>query len=414
MKKYISYGDDNIIRVISSSNFTPLYRESGDHVSKTSKPVELYQKFRQNNKKKLKIALICNWNQQCGISTYSKFIFDELKSYADDYKIFSEYQINGDSIDNDHLIHCWKRGENLKNLTKKIKEYKPNFILIQHEWGIFPKAGHFMSFIQEIKRLNIPILVALHSVYNHLDKLIPLSVLDNVIVHSEGAKNLLKSLNFKGNIFVVPHGCPLPKKYEEVWNTFQTPYLIFGYGFGFKYKGVEVAIEAIKHLKNTDPKFKNILYIYVCSESDTNKGIHEHYYYTLMDKVESENLQENVLLIKGFLDETTLDIYLKTVKMVIFPYVSDPNNNVFGSSGAIKIAMSYGSPVIGSSSHLFDDIDGYVIRISNHLELANEIDKLFSSSDYRKQMVELAHKYISENTWSITAERYFNVIKQMS
>jgi glycosyltransferase involved in cell wall biosynthesis len=307
--------------------------DSKGHVTNTDDPISLYQRFIKKEDKDIpiKIGYVCNWNQQCGISTYSKFIFDELKLLVDEYKIFSELPFGQEEDTKENIVYCWKRGEHLKKLLNEIKEYNPNFILIQHEWGIFPKAGFFMSFITELKRLHIPVIVALHSVYDHLDKIIPLSVLDNVIVHSDNARGLLKRLKFKGNVFVIPHGCPEVKKYEEVWNIFQTPYLIFGFGFGFKYKGVDIAIDAIKYLKETDEKFKDILYVYVCSESDTNKGIHEYYYNTLSEKVEKEGLEDNVLLIRGFLEDEMLDVYLKTVKMVIFPYISDPTNSVFGS-----------------------------------------------------------------------------------
>jgi len=413
VKKYISYGKDKSVKVISTSDFELV--DSKGHVTNTDDPISLYQRFIKKEDKDIpiKIGYVCNWNQQCGISTYSKFIFDELKLLVDEYKIFSELPFGQEEDTKENIVYCWKRGEHLKKLLNEIKEYNPNFILIQHEWGIFPKAGFFMSFITELKRLHIPVIVALHSVYDHLDKIIPLSVLDNVIVHSDNAKGLLKRLKFKGNVFVIPHGCPEVKKYEEVWNIFQTPYLIFGFGFGFKYKGVDIAIDAIKYLKETDEKFKDILYVYVCSESDTNKGIHEYYYNTLSEKVEKEGLEDNVLLIRGFLEDEMLDIYLKTVKMVIFPYVSDPTNSVFGSSGAIKIAMSYNMPVIASKSHLFDDIEGYAIRIGDYKELATEIDNLFSSEDYRNQVINKAHDYIEENTWKKSAERYFDVIKEV-
>jgi glycosyltransferase involved in cell wall biosynthesis len=409
VKKFISYGKNKSVNIISTSDFEQIHPQESS-VDKIEEPISLYQKIKKDTDiSKIKLGYICNWNQQCGISTYSKFIFDELKNNINEYKIFSEVPFQEVDYD-ENISYCWKRGENLKNLVSEIKEYNPNFLLLQHEWGIFPKAGYFMSFITEIKKLHIPIIVVLHSVYDHLDKIIPLSILDNVIVHSNAAKDLLRKIKFKGNIFVVPHGCPPVKKYDEVWNIFQTPYLLFGFGFGFKYKGVEVAIEAIKYLKETDEKFKNILYIYVCSESDTNKGIHEYYYNILHSKVEEYGLEDNVLLIRGFLEDSMLDIYLKTVKMVVFPYISDKNNSVFGSSGAIKIAMSYNIPVIASKSNLFDDIDGYAIRISNYKELASEIDKLFRSEDYRKEAIQNAHNFINDNTWEKSAERYFNAI----
>jgi glycosyltransferase involved in cell wall biosynthesis len=221
-------------------------------------------------------------------------------------------------------------------------------------------------------------------------------------------------MKFGGDIFVIPHGCPEIREYKEIWNIFQTPYLIFGYGFGFKYKGVEVAIDAVKYLKENDPKFKNILYVYACSESETSKGINNNYYNSLVDKMEKENLTENILLLKGFLQPEILDVYLKTVKMVIFPYVSDPIDGVFGSSGAIKIAMSYNIPVIASKSHLFDDVDGHVIRAEDYKELATEIDKIFSNSTYRQETIDKAHDYINKNTWKLCSDKYIDVVNKIT
>lgn len=183
--------------------------------------------------------------------------------------------------------------------------------------------------------------------------------------------------------------------------------------FGFKYKGIDVAIDAIKYLKDTDAKFKDILYIYVCSESDTNKGIHDNYYDMLSEKVEKEGLENNIILIRGYLEDNMLDTYLKTVKMVIFPYIQDANNSVFGSSGAIKIAMSYNIPIIASKSHMFDDIEGYVPRTLDYKELAEEIDKIFSDSNYREKVINDSHTYIKNNSWKITAQRYLDCINEV-
>jgi glycosyltransferase involved in cell wall biosynthesis len=407
MRKFIFYGKNKNVNVISSSKIDINGMES----IMTDESVELNQKFNNVNAK-TRMAYVCNWNQQCGISTYSSFILEKLKNKIDEFKIFSEKFNNNYIIETDSISYCWERGKSLEDLSSSIKKFKPSVILLQHEWGIFPNITYFMSFLIEMRRCNIPVIVVMHSVYEHLDKQIPLSVIDNVIIHSEVASDILKKFKFKGKIFLIPHGCPDVKVYEEVWNIFQTPYLIFGFGFGFKYKGIETAIDAVKHLKETDEKFKNILYVYVCSESVNNKSIHDNYYDSLYEKIETEGLKDNVLLIKGFLEPEMLDIYLKTVKMVIFPYISG-NNTVAGSSGAIKIAMSYDLPVIASNSNLFSDVDGYVIRTADHLELANEIDKLFSDSNYRTQTIQKSHEFIKLNSWESSSQKYFDAIREV-
>lgn len=415
MKKFIYCGENNKVQITSTSKFTVL-NKLNSNIVKTVDKIELHQEIDLKSDNKIRLAYICNFGQHCGISTYSKFILDKLRDKVDQVKVFSEYPIQQNSIETtvDYDIEfCWKRGEPLHSLVSKIKEFNPTKILIQHEWGIFPNSGYFMSFIIELKRLNIPTVVVTHSVYNHLDKQIPLSVIDNIIVHSTTAYNLLKTFKFKGAITVIPHGCPEVNQSEEIYNIFQTPYLLFGYGFGFKYKGVEIAIDAIKSLKDKYPeKYKDILYIYVCSESENNKGIHENYFSILSEKVKSLFLENNVLLIKGFLEPELLDIYLRTVKMVLFPYILE-TNGVYGSSGAIKIAMSYNVPIIASQSNLFDDVEGYITRISDSEGLSLEIDKIFSDNNYRIQNILKSHQYIQNTTWDIVTDKYLEILKSL-
>ena len=405
--KYVSYNKDNTVKVISSTSFS----SNDENVIPISEAVELYSKVQLESDAPIKIAYVCNWNQKCGISTYSKFLFDELQYLVQDYKIFSEQ--GNEQIEDEKITYCWKRGESLRQLTNSIEDYKPSLVLIQHEWGLFPNASYFMKFILDLDKLNIPHLVILHSVYEHLDKTIPLSVLKNVVVHSPVAKEVLKKIKFPGKITVIPHGCPAVNEDPELWNVFQNPYTVFGYGFGFKYKGVDMAIDAVNHLVKNDPKFKNLLYIYVCSESENNKGIHNAYFDSLNVKVKELDLEDNIILIKGFLSDELLSNYLRIVKLCIFPYISETNNVVYGASGAIKIAMSYNIPVIGSVSHLFDDLEGVVPRIYNYLELVSEIDKIFSDHTLRIELIKKNHDYLTKNSWKNSSLLYLEEMKRI-
>lgn len=408
MKKYFSCDDDKVINIVSSTPFVSL-----NNITMTStENLELYNKIKKINMEDLRLGFVCNWDQHCGISTYSTFLLNSLKDKANEYKIFSEYLEEKDNTE--EISYCWKRGEKLNDLIKEIKAWKPNFLIIQHEWGLFPNASHFMKFIIDIERLKIPYLVTTHSIYYHLDKTIPLSVIKNIVVHSEAGKQVLLDTHFQGNINVIPHGCLDLNTKGELWNIFKNPYTLFGYGFGFKYKGVDMAIDAIKRLKDIhQDKFKDILYIYICSESENNKGIHNEYYDNLSKKVEELGLDNNVLLIKGFVDENILENYLRTVKLVLFPYIQEESNTVYGASGAIKIAMSHNVPVIASNSHLFDDLNDIVPKISNHIELATEIDKIFSSWEYKDELIKRNHEYILKNSWDNIANKYIKVISDI-
>jgi glycosyltransferase involved in cell wall biosynthesis len=199
------------------------------------------------------------------------------------------------------------------------------------------------------------------------------------------------------------------EKKEELWNIFQTPYALVQFGFGFSYKGVDRVLDTIHHLKTTDKKFESIFYCYLCSENAHTSVIHTQYHSALMDKIDKLGLGDNAVIIRKFQTEQTINHYLRTAKIALFPYINDPKNKVYGASGAIRIAMSNSIPVIASNSHMFDDLDGVLPRPGGHVELAKEIDKIFSDEAYRKDLVNKADKYIKENNWDVTADRYLEL-----
>jgi glycosyltransferase involved in cell wall biosynthesis len=100
-------------------------------------------------------------------------------------------------------------------------------------------------------------------------------------------------------------------------------------------------------------------------------------------------------------------------KVAIFPYVNNPNNTVFGSSGAVRVALANRIPVITSESHLFDDLEGVVPRPANHYELANQIDEIFSNGEYRQELVEKGQAFVLENSWELVATKYINLYESV-
>lgn len=368
------------------------------------------------NPKEMKIAIICNWRTPCGISTYTQFLVESLRKEVKEIKIFSEIEKKADTSHDveENVVRCWTRGESLLDLIKNIKEWNPNFVLIQHEFGIFPKATNFLQLIQGLE--EIPHAAVFHSVYsNHYDKTICTSAIKNIICHSEEAKNTLIQTGHDTNyIQVIPHGCIEYPELTELWNIFQTPYAILQFGFGFFYKGVDRAIQAISILKENNPeKYKNIFYCYLCSESANATGTHAQYHKYLNNLINDLNLKDNVVIIRKFHSETIIKNYLRTVKLGIFPYVTDPNNIVYGASGAIRIALACKIPIIGSESHMFDDLNNVIPRPNSAKELALEIDKIFSDDNYKNILLSKTEKYLKENNWEISANRYIKAIQNI-
>jgi polysaccharide biosynthesis protein PslF len=415
---WIALNKKNIIMAISEKPFsiTGFTTKEVDIDAKTDWHTLIGKKHIIGDPKKphnLKIAFICNWNDPCGISTYSKYLVDAVIPKVSEVHIFSEIapEINDDPP---FVTRCWERGKSLKPLIDKLHAYQPDFIVIQHEFGIFPKATFFLQLLQGIE--DIPYIVTMHSVYEHLDKAVCTAAVKNIVVHSEEGKNVLKRLGNNNNIYVIPHGCvEYPDNDKgELWNIFQTPYAIVQFGFGFFYKGVDRVLDAIHYLKNSDKKFQEIFYCYLCSDNYHTSLVHAQYYDFLMKKIEDLHLEDNAVIIRKYQSDQMIKSYLRTAKLAVFPYVGDPKNMVYGASGAVRIAMACGTPVIASSCHQFDDLEGVVPRPHDYLSLAKEIDKVFSNESYKKKIIKDTDDYVDKNNWDVTAERYINLYYSVS
>lgn len=369
--------------------------------------------YPQKDIKDLKVAIICNWGDKCGIATYSAFLTGAMVSKVSSIKIFSESSEDAEDISLPvEVERCWKRGENLISLADKVIDWEPDLVIIQHEYGIFPNAFYFMQLMQSLS--SIPTAVVMHSVYRHLDKIIYAEAVPHIVVHTDEAKQVLKEMGNTSRIYVIPHGCVDKTDQGEVWNIMRSPYTVMQFGFGFRYKGIEQAIRAVAHLVRTDPKFENLHYFYLCSVNSHNEAACQSYVDDLNELVKELGIRKNVAIVLKYQTEQMLNLYLRLAKMVVFPYVTSKDNEVFSASGAARIAMASGRPVICSDAHLFDDMGGVLPRPKDYLELAKEIDEIFSNETYRNSILKKSEDYIAANTWNISADRYLSMYKSIT
>jgi glycosyltransferase involved in cell wall biosynthesis len=419
---YLLYDENQIIRIVSSNKvkcdglFHVQVEDNRDWNKLIYKklPVEVLEAIGAKTRKAhadLRVAIICNWNDRCGISTYSSFLVNALKSKVNAIKIFSEFSDDASYTDEPNVVRCWKRGEDLEKTVKLVKEWSPDFVIIQHEYGIFPNAFKFMQLMSALDK--IPYAVVMHSVYHHLDKAVYSESAKNIIVHSNEAKSLLRTIGNTNNIYVVPHGCVQFKETQELWNICVNPYTILQFGFGFAYKGVDRALHAIAHLKAVNNKYENLQYIYLCSTNSHNYAANAEYCKKLTQLAKDLGILPNIVIIQKYQTEEMINLYLRLGKIAIFPYVIDPQNEVFGASGAIRIALANKRPVIASESHLFDDLEGIVPRPTNHIELAKEIDKIFSQTEYRDGLVEKSFNFVKDTSWDVAAQSYLAAYDQI-
>lgn len=360
----------------------------------------------------LKLALVGNWKMKCGIATYSENLWPELAKHVGDFRLFIEKNdqptgptnVLGDTaIAPERVIPCWKRGEPLGELVRAIKAYDPDVIHIQHEFGIWSNAGYWLSMLSQLSDYRV--IVTFHSVFHHRDKTIVEAAVPEIIVHLEGAKKVLKEeKGVPGEVYVIPHGCSPVISKERLWNFYKSDRTLVMWGFGFRYKNWEQAIDVTALLKK---KYSDVFLTALFSESPFNKVDHTVYYDQLMQKVNDLNLQDNVAFIRGYQSDVSLDSYLRTNRVALFPYVSDPPHEVFGASGAARYAMTKLLPVVTSNVNHFSDLP--TLKGDTSQRLFEIIDRMFSNSLAYREQVEKQVQFLEENSWAKVALKHIEL-----
>jgi len=348
------------------------------------------------NLNKSKLAIITRWKMDCGISTYSEHLVKELKQYFKEIKIFSEQGSSDSTV-------CFKSGEPMSELVSEINNFNPDAILIQHEYGIFPIATHWLSMLTQLAKY--PIIVTMHSIYKHRDKTISDAAIPNIVVHTELAKSVLIEKGIKdSSISVIPHGC-LPIVEHKLWNFYQTDHTFMQFGFGFEYKGWEKSLEVCSILLQ---KYKDVFFTGLISSTLKHRDFHRKYHANLIKYAKELGIQNNCALILGFQKDESLYSYLKTNKVAVFPYIHNGEHQVYGVTGAARIAMSHGIPVITSTVPMFNDLIGVCKNSDNPFEIASMIEELWK---YPKSALLKQKEYIENNLYKHTAKMYADLIE---
>ncbi len=410
MVKYVGIRNDKIVTVSDSP-----FESKGMKVveSSSENPISLSKHDRvQKPLNEMKVAFVGNWKMVCGISTYSEKLWPHVIDGVGHARLFIErndtptgplHLVGDRTVADEDVVICWKRGEDLKELVKRIDEYDPDIVWVQHEWGLWSNARHWLSFLSQMRSRRV--IVTMHSVFHHRDKTICEAAMPEIVVHLDGAKKVLDDeKKICGSVSVIPHGCDPCLDRKKLWNLYKSPRTFMQFGFGFRYKGWETSLEVARILAG---RYEDAFFTGLFSESPFNATEHQLYYDELMSFVTKHGLESNVSIIRGFQSVEVLDSYMRTNQAVLFPYTSHPKHEVYGASGAARSAMSKAVPVVTTSVNHFSDIP--TLKADDPKSLAEILDKLFSDPLMKKKQVDKQLKYVEENSWYNVAQLYLKL-----
>lgn len=285
-------------------------------------------------------------------------------------------------------------------VAKKIKEIKPDYIILQWWHPYFVPC--YMGLLGLLKKY--PSIFICHNILPHerfpfdanLIKLVLKNTKGGYVTHALSETNELLKLLPSARVITTVHPTYNAFKLqnmtkEEARNQLNKflalnpeKKLLLFFGFVREYKGLKYIIKAMPEIMKYD---KNID-LMIVGEFDSDK----EKYLELIKETHSEN---NIHIVDGYVPDKEIEPYFAACDLVVLPYESATQ------SGIVQIAYGFGKPVIatdvgGLPEVVIDGETGYLVKPREPHELSKAVIRFFesnSSESFSEKICREAYKY---------------------
>ncbi len=337
------------------------------------------------------IGWITTWGIRCGIATYSRFLIEEMK---DDVVILcqsGEGEVEG-------AIPCWKRDSNIfSGIIAQIAAKGIDTVVIQHQPGLL-RFSYLNELLLKLAEMEVKVFITMHNTRDRsiifpskrIEKVVEgLKTCSTVMVHSKADVENLEKLGITTNVALIPHGIyPPPSQSAE---TLPVNGRVLGtFGFLLPHKGQIQLVEAFERL----PGWDQLLLLCATREGS---GKMENKINSL---IKEKGLENRVKLVTEFLDDEIAIATLAKCELLAFPYQKTNES----ASGAVRMGVASGVPIVVSPIPIFDDIEGAIKMRGKSVD-----DIVASISMLSEEDLESSRKSITELRdslqWSEVARR---------
>jgi glycosyltransferase involved in cell wall biosynthesis len=383
----------------------------------------------------MKVLHVSTWKIRCGIAACTESLVENLAPLGVESHTYpiSPYD-----------VHVMVR-EDLQALFRDARRAAQScdLVHVQHEFGFFgtnhpDSISNFGRLLRSLRRANRPVLATFHT-DPHFPFALPTSraglkqtVLNRMwrwlvarqfhgrkgchaLVHTaKGRQALIHSGMACSNVAMVPMGhepravskdADQRRRAKRTLGLPPDAVLLSMFGFISAYKGHMVAVKALKSL----PKNYVLAIIggrHPCAgEEPTMNAILRAW----------RKQDPKRLLITGYADRPTIDLYQQATDICLAPYM--PSFNL-SASAALTWALTSGRPTIASGIPVFEDINRrgeclMTVTPGAAEELAWTVQRLARDEPLQARLVEKAQAYAEANSWRVAAERNHSIYERV-
>jgi hypothetical protein len=345
--------------------------------------------------KKLSIVFVSTWLQKCGIATYTWDLAQALKERGHAISVLTEILPFDTRSEYTEIPNypVWFRHGPSRALIDCIQSSrtKPDYVCIQHEYGLFPNTEDLFRTIKILTGLGIKSVTTLHTVkpgYQYLD-------FGSMVVHTPEAAF------FTGpNTRIIPHGVTIrfpttEEKAEakkklgvDAWKkVFLAPGFVSTSKDIHNTVGTFLASTSMDSILIVSGECRDDL---LANDLTTNLTVRGH--------------TSRVKLDLTFADDNKRDLYFKAADVIILGREKD---SPYSASGQIATALGYGLPILARECPIHRD-GGVVLYRAGGAGESNELERFIKNTDTPalEYLSTRAKKLALERSWNLVAQEY--------
>lgn len=352
--------------------------------------------------KKLRITFISPYPpKEGGLSEYTKRNIKILNTFEDVETAVIPFNSFGDIVK-----------------IAQLHKTRPDVVRLEFNIPAYGLASLLLPPIIAIYRTltKIIFVVNYHEVKRETDLLGPIGrwyytifalLFQHIYVHTNEAKKILiiQCKVEEKKISVLPHGLYHPKPSTITEKEFNKKYglnnkkMILFFGYVHPDKGIEHLVEAIKLLRDQEPKTSKQIQVLIAGGVRKRAGIFK--FFERVDQKYSKNISNliqeygltEIISRLSYIDENDVDALLKKATAYVLPYMNAEQ------SGVLNLLIPYEKPIIASKiAGLKETLQsvGQLVPKGDPLAIKNEIATIFKALENRenctKQYRSLAKK----------------------
>ena len=297
-----------------------------------------------------------------------------------------------------------------------------DLVSLQHEYGIFGglAGGHI---VELLSRLEMPIVTTLHTVLPDptpaqgavMKQIIALSS-KLVVMSDRGRDVLLTSHGVPArNIDVIAHGIPDFPFRESISAKkklgFEGRTIILTFGLLSPSKGIETVIDAMPEIISSCP---DALYVILgATHPNLLREQGEAYRDSLMARVRSRSVDDHVVFLNQFVDQSMLLDFISMCDVYVTPYLNEAQM----TSGTLAYSYGLGKAVVSTpywhAKELLADGRGILVPFGDASVIGKEISALLVNEVRRHAMRKRAYAASRSMIWSEAARAYLKTFESV-